>query len=110
MCIRDSVTDAHNFFLQVGSSAGVLGIVGGTMLVLLALRAYALAVWKRLAEHPVQWAMVAGLAAAVLGYLAASMFQNVLWDRNVWIAIALMTWAAAATVSRDPAASANAAS
>ena len=104
------VTDAHNFFLQVGSSAGVLGIAGGAMLVLLALRAYALAVWKRLAEHPVQWAMVAGLATAVIGYLAASMFQNVLWDRNVWIAIALMTWAAAATVSRDPAASANAAS
>ena len=93
-------TDAHNLFLQVGSSAGVLGIIGGAMLIVLALGTYAVAVWKRMAEHPAFGAMLAGLAAAVIGYLAASMFQNVLWDRNVWIAIALMTWAAAA-VARD---------
>jgi O-antigen ligase len=99
----DDVTDAHNFFLQVGSGAGILGIAGGIMILLLAFRSYLIAVWKRMAENPPYWAMAAGLAAAVIGYLAASMFQNVLWDRNIWIAIALMTWAAASTVGRDPA-------
>ena len=34
-------------------------------------------------------------AAAVIGYLAASVFQNVLWDRNVWMTIVLMAWLAA---------------
>ena len=64
------------------------------ILVVLALRIYALTLWRRIDEDPARQMIVAGLAAAVLGYLAASLFQNVLWDRNVWIAIALMTWAA----------------
>ena len=96
----EQVLEPHNLPLMLGSSAGVLGIIGGAMLIVLALGTYAVAVWKRMAEHPAFGAMLAGLAAAVIGYLAASMFQNVLWDRNVWIAIALMTWAAAA-VARD---------
>lgn len=102
---------AHNLFLQVGSSAGVLGILGAVLLIVLALRSYVIAVWKRMAENPRYWAVVAGLTCGVIGYLAQSMFQNVLWDRNVWIAIALMTWGVAAQVggsagSRgDPAAS-----
>lgn len=96
------VTDAHIFLLQFASAAGVLGIVAGLMLVLLALRTYAVAVWRRMAEDPPRWAMVAGFAAAMIGYLAASIFQNVLWDRNVWLAIVLMTWLAAAPVlARD---------
>jgi hypothetical protein len=96
----EAVLEPHNFPLMLGSSAGLLGLIGGAMLIVLALWIYAVAVWKRMAEHPAFGAMVAGLAAAVIGYLAASMFQNVLWDRNVWIAIALMTWAAAA-IGRD---------
>lgn len=91
--------EPHNFFLQMGSAAGVLGIAGAVMLVVLALRSYALAVWRRMPEHRAYWAMVAGLAAAVIGYLAASIFQNVLWDRNVWFAIVLMTWGVTAAVT-----------
>ena len=87
------VLEPHNLPLMLGSSAGVLGLIGGTMIILLALRSYGLAVWKRMSEHPALRAVAAGLSAAVIGYLAASFFQNVLWDRTVWIAIALMTWA-----------------
>jgi hypothetical protein len=55
-----------------------------------------------MADDPPRWAMVAGFAAAVIGYLAASVFQNVLWDRNVWLAFVLMTWLAALPVlARD---------
>ena len=96
------VTEPHNFLLQLGSSAGVLGLIGGTMIILLALRSYGLAVWKRMSEHPALRAVAAGLSAAVIGYLAASFFQNVLWDRTVWIAIALMTWASVAALGRSP--------
>jgi len=88
------VTDAHIFLLQFGSAAGVLGIVAGLMIIFLALRTYFVAVWRRMAEDPRHWTLVAGFAAAVIGYLAASVFQNVLWDRNVWTAIVLMTWLA----------------
>jgi O-antigen ligase len=96
------VTDAHIFLLQFASAAGVLGIVAGLMLVFLALRTYVVAVWRRMADDPPRWAMVAGFAAAVIGYLAASVFQNVLWDRNVWLAFVLMTWLAALPVlARD---------
>jgi hypothetical protein len=97
------VRSAHNLFLQVGSAAGVLGIAGAALLIVLTLRTYALAVWQRMPENPHHWAVVAGLAAGLIGYLAASMFQNVLWDRNVWVAVALMTWAATASLGRDPA-------
>lgn len=95
------VTDAHIFMLQFASAAGALGIVGGLMLVFLALRTYVVAVWRRMAEDPVRWLLAGGFAAAVIGYLAASVFQNVLWDRNVWMAIVLMTWLAAPAVVSD---------
>ena len=99
----EDVLEPHNFPLMLASSAGVLGIIGGAMIIVLALRSYALSLRRRMAEHPERAALVAGLSAAVIGYLAAAVFQNVLWDRNVWIAIALMTWAAAVAARRDPA-------
>ena len=91
----------HNLFLQVGSSAGVLGILGAVMLVVLTLRTYMIAVWKRMAENPQYWAVVAGFAGAMTGYLAQSVFENVLWDRSVWIALALMAWGVSGEIRRD---------
>ena len=93
--------EPHNFFLLMGSSAGLLGIIGAVMLVALALRSYLLTVPRRLFGHPPYLAMAAGLSAAVLGYLASSVFQNVVWDRNIWMAIAIMTWTVAAVAARD---------
>lgn len=92
-------TKPHNLLLQLGSSAGVLGAVGALMLVGLALWGYALAVRRRLSD-PACWGMAAGLSAAVIGYIAANSFQNVTWDRTVWIAIALMVWVTARVVVR----------
>ncbi len=88
--------DPHNFFLQAGSAAGVLGLAGAAMLVVLALWSYWIAGWRRMSEDPPYWAMAAALAAAMIGYLFISNFQNVLWDRNIWVGFALMTWACAA--------------
>ena len=93
--------EAHNLFLQVGSSAGLLGILGALTLVVFTIRTYVIAVWSRAAEDPYYWAVVAGFAGALAGYLAQSMFQNVLWDRNVWIAIALMSWAVTTEIGSD---------
>jgi hypothetical protein len=89
------IYEAHIFLLQLGSGAGILGIAAGLMIILLVLRTYVNAVWKRMGDNPVYWVLVAGFAAAMIGYLAASVFQNVLWDRNVWMAIVLMAWLAA---------------
>lgn len=93
-------TRPHNLLLQLGSSAGVLGIIGGLTIVVLALRGYVLAVRRRLLD-PASWPLAAGLSAAVIGYLAANSFQNVNWDRTVWVAIALMTWLTATTWLRE---------
>lgn len=92
----DDVTDAHIFMLQFASAAGLLGIVAGLMIIFLAVRTYVAAVWRGENQNSVRRLVVGGFAASVLGYLAASVFQNVLWDRNVWLAIVLMTWLAAA--------------
>lgn len=89
------IYEAHIFLLQFGSGAGVLGIIAGLMIIFFVLRTYVNAVWRRMGESPVYWSLVAGFAAAVVGYLAASIFQNILWDRNVWMAIVLMAWLAA---------------
>jgi hypothetical protein len=93
-------TRPHSLLLQLGSSAGVLGVIGGLTIVGLALRGYVLAVRRRLADFS-YWPMAAGLSAAVIGYLAANSFQNVNWDRTVWVAIALMTWLSATRRLRE---------
>jgi branched-subunit amino acid transport protein AzlD len=97
----EDALEPHNFALMSAAAAGVLGIIGAAMIILLALRSYAFSVWKRMPENAAHWAMAAGLSAAVIGYLAASAFQNVVWDRTVWIAIALMTWAASTGIGSN---------
>ena len=89
------IYEAHIFLLQFASGAGILGIVAGLMIIYLAMRSYVVAVWRRMADDPPYWVAAGGFAAAVIGYLAATIFQNILWDRNVWMAIVLMTWLAA---------------
>ncbi|MEZ5062914.1 MAG: O-antigen ligase family protein [Solirubrobacterales bacterium] len=84
--------NAHNLFLQVGSAAGLFGAVAGLMLIVLALKSYWDAGWIWMRRNPPYWSMAASLAAAVVGYLLVSIFQNVLWDRNIWVAVALMSW------------------
>ena len=89
------IYEAHIFLLQFASGAGILGIVAGLMIIYLAIRSYVVAVWRRMADDPPLWIAAGGFAAAVIGYLAATIFQNILWDRNVWLTIVLMTWLAA---------------
>lgn len=88
------IYEAHIFLLQFASGAGILGIIAGLMIIFLAIRSYVVAVWRRMADDPPYWVAAGGFAAAVIGYLAATIFQNILWDRNVWLAIVLMTWLA----------------
>jgi len=89
------IYEAHIFLLQFASGAGILGIIAGLMIIFLAIRSYVVAVWRRMADDPPYWVAAGGFAAAVIGYLAATIFQNILWDRNVWMTIVLMTWLAA---------------
>ena len=89
------IYEAHIFLLQFASGAGILGIIAGLLIIYLALRSYVVAVWRRVADDPPYFVAAGGFAAAVIGYLAATIFQNILWDRNVWMAIVLMTWLAA---------------
>ena len=84
--------NAHDLFLQLGSASGLFGVAAGAMLIVLALKSYWDAGWLWMRRNPAYWSMAAALAASVIGYLLVSIFQNVLWDRNIWVAVALMTW------------------
>lgn len=74
---------AHSIYLQLWVSAGVLGIVAigglGYLVVRVLLKA------RREDNF-----LAIGLASSFLGYLAAGAFSNILWDRYVWLHLAML--------------------
>jgi O-antigen ligase len=80
-------TQAHNIYLQILDTAGLIGVLAFAALIASILRAQ-----LRRRSDP----LVAGALAMYLGYLAAGLFSNTLWDRWLWIPI-VVGLAAAAT-------------
>lgn len=72
----------HNIFLQVAQGAGVLGFIGFVLLIWVAVRTI-------LDRGP-----LASLGYTALGYALVGLFQPALWDRLVWVAVALACIAA----------------
>jgi len=87
----ESAGDAHNIFLQVLVSGGILGLVGFLYLIYgvvsRALRSVADASETGEAELRI---LMIGLVASFTGYLVAGLFQNALWDRYIWIVPGLL--------------------
>ncbi|HVM02345.1 MAG TPA: O-antigen ligase family protein [Acidimicrobiales bacterium] len=79
----ESSREAHNIYLQVAVAAGPLGVVGFAVVVRSVLRARA--VVRRRAPVAGDRALLAGLVAGYAGYLVAGAFQNLLWDRYLWL-------------------------
>ncbi|MDQ6797236.1 MAG: O-antigen ligase family protein, partial [Actinomycetota bacterium] len=84
---------AHSLYLQLWVSAGLLGLFG--LLALLLLTIGVLLLGAR-AHDP----LLVGMAASYLGYLAAGVATNILWDRYVWLHLALTMALAALASSR----------
>jgi hypothetical protein len=91
----ENAREAHNVFLQVWASAGVFGLVGlvlvfgSVLLPLLRSRAGSVDL------------VSLGLIAGFAGFVCASLFQNQLWDRYVWLVIALCAVALEAAAAPD---------
>jgi len=80
--------EAHNIYLQVAVAAGPMGVLG----LLLVARGVLGATRRGASAGP--WpiggdrALVAGLGAGYAGYLVVGAFQNLLWDRYLWLYVA----------------------
>lgn len=73
---------AHALYLQLWASAGVLGLLGLTAIIVLTIGIL-------VAGARARDALLVAMAASFLGYLAAGFASNILWDRYVWLHLAL---------------------
>ena len=73
--------DAHNIYLQLWAASGILGLAGAAVLLFGA--------GRLLKSHPSRDFLSGALACSYLGYLVAAAFSTVLWDRYLWLHIAL---------------------
>jgi len=90
----ESALEAHNVYLQVWTGAGLLGFAGVALLVGTALHRYREARGIARNDRDAMVTLALGLACGWLGYLVVALFQNPLWDRYVWMPVALIvvTW------------------
>lgn len=96
----EEARQAHNIYIQVWASAGVPGLIGLLMLVVSVVREGAREVPGAGAESRyIRTAFLAGY----LGYLVAGLAQNVLWDRYIWLHVAVILWARSAAPSQPTA-------
>ncbi|MGH2561661.1 MAG: oligosaccharide flippase family protein, partial [Thermomicrobiales bacterium] len=94
---------SHDIYLQLWSSAGVLGLAGilTIAVVLLNVPARTLLARGALATPPPMMLLL-GFGASFFGYLVTGLFHNALWDRYLWLTpalIAVLTPHAVAAVS-----------
>lgn len=74
--------DGHSLYLQMWDSGGVLGIIAAMVLVVAALSAY-------LRARSAQNRLAVILWSGYIGYLSAAILSNQMWDRYIWLALAL---------------------
>ena len=80
--------EAHNVYLQVLVAAGPLGLVGLVVVVSFTLSGILRSRRRPGTRATGDRALLAGLGAGYVGYLAAGAFQNILWDRYLWLYVA----------------------
>jgi hypothetical protein len=81
--------EAHNIYLQVLVAGGPVALLGLGLVVSSVLRpGLAIAGALRRARVSRNVLLPLGMVSGYVGYLVASMFQNVLWDRYLWLFIA----------------------
>jgi hypothetical protein len=88
----------HNIYLQLWSSAGIIGLVGFAMVVAALGRAFISAAARRATTGPATPIMV-GVMAGGAAFLVSSLVQNVLWDRYLWLYFSIGLTVAVGVVS-----------
>ncbi|MGH9223247.1 MAG: O-antigen ligase family protein, partial [Acidimicrobiales bacterium] len=79
--------EAHNIYVQIWAAAGLLGLIG-----LLAVSWTTVRTGLRSLATTSETLISTGFASGYVGYLAGGVFQNTLWDRYVWLHVALGLW------------------
>jgi O-antigen ligase len=93
---------SHDIYLQLWASAGVLGLVGMSIVITALLNVPARGLFARTRPVSPPAILLMGSAASYFGYLVAGLFQNALWDRYLWLTpslIAVLTPIAVGTLS-----------
>ena len=83
--------EAHNVFLQLWSSGGVLALAGFGLIVAATMRPLwpsRLAALRR--DEPELVPLLVGFGAGFIGFLVAGLFNNALWDRYIWLTPAVL--------------------
>jgi hypothetical protein len=88
----------HNIYLQLWSSAGIIGLVGFTVAVGALGRALIGAVGRGATTDPAL-PIVVGVLAGGAAFLVSSLAQNVLWDRYLWLYFSIGLTVAVGVVS-----------
>jgi O-antigen ligase len=91
---------AHNIYVQVWVAAGIAGFVGFLMLITSVVRE-GLREDDEGSSVEMRYIRTAYLAGYV-GYLVAGLAQNILWDRYIWLHVAIIISARAAAPGREP--------
>jgi O-antigen/teichoic acid export membrane protein/O-antigen ligase len=77
---------AHNVFLQMWSSAGLLGLVGIVLVFAAVLEpSVRLFIRSRGPFRDRSDLILLGFSASFIGYFSTSVFQPALWDRYIWL-------------------------
>lgn len=97
----ESAKSAHSIYLQLWASAGVLGLVFAAGLVILTFK-----ILRRASRRGDFLAL--GLASSYAGYLVLGAVSNILWDRYVWVHLAVLLSLIATHGSQRPAAESRA--
>lgn len=78
----EGILYGHSLYLQMWVGAGVLGLVGAALLIVASTGAYIEATRARRTTTALLW-------SGYLGYVAAAAFSNQMWDRYLWMYLAL---------------------
>jgi len=89
----EAAKEPHDIFLGLLSGGGPIALLGALMLVAVPFRSLA-KLGRRQAPRDL-YVLIAGLSFGALGFFAACLFQNTIWDRYIWLPVALLTVVAA---------------
>jgi hypothetical protein len=82
---------AHNVYLQVFASTGLIGFVGFLTVIWATMKpAFDLRSRRTVAISSSARVLVLGLCAGYAGFLVADLFQNALWERYMWLTPSLV--------------------
>lgn len=87
----ENAVDAHNIYLQILSSGGIISLTGFLIVAFSILSFPLLHLIGRVQLTNVESAfLILGLGASFAGYLASGIFNNALWERYIWIVPAIL--------------------